>query len=63
MDGATIVQLIGSVGFPIVACCGLFYYMQNDAKENKEAINNNTLVVTKLLTYLETKEGHEIDGK
>ena len=25
MDINTIIQAIGSVGFPIVACCGLFY--------------------------------------
>ena len=25
MDANTIIQAIGSVGFPIVACCALFY--------------------------------------
>ena len=25
MDMQAIIQAIGSVGFPIVACCGLFY--------------------------------------
>ena len=25
MDANAIIQAIGSVGFPIVACCGLFY--------------------------------------
>ena len=25
MDWNNIIQAIGSVGFPIVACCGLFY--------------------------------------
>ena len=25
MDANTVIQAIGSVGFPIVACCALFY--------------------------------------
>lgn len=25
MDASTIIQAIGSVGFPIVACCAMFY--------------------------------------
>lgn len=25
MDASTVIQAIGSVGFPIVACCAMFY--------------------------------------
>lgn len=33
MDANTIVSIIGSVGFPIVACCGLFYLYDKTVKD------------------------------
>ena len=49
-------SLVSNVGFPIAMCCGMFAYLrQKDAETKKEidslsdAINNNTLVITKLL--------------
>lgn len=33
MDANTIVSIIGSVGFPIVACCGLFYLYDKTIKD------------------------------
>ena len=33
MDAATITQLIGSLGFPIIACCALFYLYDRTLKE------------------------------
>ena len=60
MDMATIAQLIGSLGFPIVACGALawFIYQQNKSHKEEmdkmsEAINNNTLVLNKLLIKFE----------
>lgn len=56
MDFATVSQLIGSLGFPIVACCALFYRMNVQDEAHKaevdkltEAINNNTIALTKLV--------------
>lgn len=55
MDVSTITQLIGSLGFPIVCCVVLFTRMekQNELHKQeidslKDALNNNTLVLTKL---------------
>ena len=60
MTVADITQLIGSLGFPIVACCALFWdRVTNTRKQNEnmatltEAINNNTMVVNKLLEKLD----------
>ena len=79
MDANTIVTLIGSLGFPIVACIGMAYFFakandnyRNDIKESNqlhkqemdamtEAINNNTLVLSKLIDRLDKEEGD--DGK
>ena len=41
-------QLISSVGFPIAAFLLMFWYTKTEAKETREAINQNTLVLTKL---------------
>lgn len=59
MDGNTLVQLIGSLGFPIVACIALFWQnMQESQKHDdevkalREAIDSNTKVIQELYIYL-----------
>lgn len=77
MDANTIVTLIGSLGFPIVACMGMAYFFAKandnyrlDIKESNqlhkqemdamtEAINNNTLVLNRLIDRLDGED----DGK
>lgn len=38
MDANTIIALIGSVGFPIVACCAMAYYVKYITDKNREQI-------------------------
>nr|DAF75003.1 MAG TPA: YvrJ protein family protein [Caudoviricetes sp.] len=64
MDVNTITQLIGSLGFPIVCCGALFWRMiKSDEKHQQEmdkmsdALNNNTLALTRLTEKL-SKEGN-----
>jgi hypothetical protein len=65
MDIATIGQLIGTLGFPIVACGALFWMIQKNETNRREdnakftdAINNNTIALTKLVEKIDTtKEG------
>lgn len=59
MTPVEIVDLIASVGFPIVCCGVLFYTMIKTSKEHKEemvnittALNNNTLILTELVTEI-----------
>lgn len=63
MDVNAITQLIGSLGFPIVCCGALFWRMiKSDEKHQQEmdkmsdALNNNTLALTRLTEKL-SKEG------
>lgn len=56
MDANAIAQLIQNVGFPIVMCGALFWKMWKDGENHKEevdklteAINNNTIVLQKIL--------------
>lgn len=63
MDVNTLIQLVGSLGFPIVACGALFWRMVKSDEQHKEemnkmseALNNNTTALVKLTEELE-KEG------
>ena len=67
MDASQIVQLISTVGFPIVCCGSLFWYVlkrDSDEKERqeksyeeskalRETLENNTLAITKLSEKLD----------
>ena len=73
MDANTLMTMIGSLGFPIVACIAIAWFFnktnenyRNDIKEMNsqhreevkamtDAINNNTLVIQKLIDEMEAK--------
>lgn len=57
-----VITAISTVGFPIVMCGALFWKMDKQDKEHKEemnksteAINNNTVVLQKLMQMLSDK--------
>lgn len=58
-----VAALVSQVGFPISAFLLLFYLVKGELKEVKETVNQNTLMVQRLLTYMEAKEGADIDGQ
>lgn len=47
------VTAISTVGFPIVMCGALFWYIQVKVDKMTDALNANTLVITKLLERLD----------
>lgn len=49
MDANIIVQLVGSLGFPIVASGALFWYIVKQQDKITEALNNNTQALLKLM--------------
>lgn len=60
MDYATVTQLIGTLGFPIVMCLMLYYRMDKQDEQHKEemakiteSVNNNTIAITNLTAKLE----------
>lgn len=60
MDANTIIQLVGSLGFPIVMCGALFWRMVKSDEQRKaemdklsEVLNNNTIALTKLSDKLD----------
>lgn len=57
---ATIAELVGSMGFPIVACCAMGWFINTTFKEFQGLmIENNSLIKT-LTDYLMRKDD---DGK
>ena len=67
MDANTITTLIGSVGFPIVACIAMGWYVKYQTDQNNkeevqkmtEAINNNTIAMQKLVDKIELQCGRD----
>lgn len=56
MDYDALVQAIGTVGFPIVACCGFFWMVNTTMKELTATINNLNTSIVKLTDRLERGE-------
>ena len=59
MDANGIISLISNVGFPVVVCIALFFYMekQNERHEDEtdklnETVQSNTKVLTELCTLI-----------
>ena len=53
MEITTIQTFISCVGFPIAACCGMFYYHVKCLAKIQEALTNNTIAITALKEKLE----------
>ena len=63
MDVNTVIQLVTTLGFPIVCCVALFWRMIKSDEQHKmemdklsEALNNNTLAINKLNERLHNGE-------
>lgn len=63
MDMSTIAQLISTIGFPIAMCIYLLAYIKSFDEKYCEkldnmakALENNTLVITKLMTMIDKLE-------
>ena len=39
MESETIMQLIGSLGFPIAMCLMIFWYLMKETESHKEEVN------------------------
>lgn len=60
MDANAIIQIVGSLGFPIVMCGALFWRQVKSDEQRKEemdklseALNNNTQAIIKLSDNLD----------
>lgn len=69
MDVNALIQLVGSLGFPIVACGALFWRMVKSDEQHKEemgkmsdALNNNTSALLKLAEKIDKEDKHDSYG-
>lgn len=60
MDMTAVTQAVSTLGFPIVMCGAMFWYMVKEKDSHKEemnsvteALNNNTLMLQKLCDRLD----------
>lgn len=63
MDANTIITVVNSVGFPIVCCMALFWYMitqrkvhTEESKKLADTINNNTNAIIALAELIRERE-------
>lgn len=56
MDYNAIGQFIGTLGFPIVACCALFWMQNTTLKENTESNKEVRAALIELTTYMKERE-------
>lgn len=66
MDASTINTLVSTLGFPIVMCGAMFWYMIKEKDAHKEemnsvteALNNNTLMLQKLCDRLDGEKNED----
>ena len=67
LDANAITSAIGSLGFPIVACVILFWYLNKERESHaveidklRESLDNNTEILEKLkdiIQYLDRRKG------
>lgn len=53
MEVQEFVNAVGSVGFPIVACCGLFYLYDKTIKDIVNALDNVNQTLTQVNSTLD----------
>lgn len=56
MDVNTVVSLIGSVGFPIVACCAMAWFIATSFKDFRELVLKNNMLVSELIELMRNKD-------
>lgn len=60
----TVAELIGSMGFPIVACCAMGWFINTAFKEFQSLMLENNTLIKALTDYLMMKDvGNEEKGK
>ena len=56
MDVSAITTLIGSLGFPIVCCVGMAYYINGTMKEFTSTVRENTITLEKLISKIDLND-------
>ena len=52
MDISSIVTVVGSVGFPIVACCGMAWFLATTFNDFNDLMTKNNVLTEELIGLL-----------
>lgn len=59
MDINSIVAVIGSVGFPIVACCGMAWFIVTTFSDFNDLMTKNNVLTEELIALLRDNKGDD----
>ena len=59
MDMGSIVTLVGSVGFPIVACCGMAWFIATTFRDFSSLMTKNNVLTEELIALLKNDKGDD----
>lgn len=57
MDMSSITTLVGSVGFPIVACCGMAWFIATTFRDFNNLMTKNNVLTEELIALLKNDKG------
>lgn len=57
MDMSSIAALVGSVGFPIVACCGMAWFIATTFRDFNNLMTKNNVLTEELIALLKDDNG------
>lgn len=57
MDMSAIATLVGSVGFPIVACCGMAWFIATTFRDFNNLMTKNNVLTEELIALLKDNKG------
>ena len=59
MDMSSIATLVGSVGFPIVACCGMAWFIATTFRDFNNLMTKNNDLSEELIALLKNDKGDD----
>lgn len=59
MDMSSIATLVGSVGFPIVACCGMAWFIATTFRDFNNLMTTNNVLTEELIALLKNDKGDD----
>lgn len=59
MDMSSIATLVGSVGFPIVACCGMAWFIATTFRDFNNLMTKNNVLTDELIALLKNDKGDD----
>lgn len=57
MDMSSIAALVGSVGFPIVACCGMAWFIATTFRDFNNLMTRNNVLTEELIALIKDDKG------